>query len=146
LEKAIQKEIESRLLYIDLSQQMVDEAAKEAFQQLAQQEQEHQNHLERYKSGELKEGALVSRQVIDYKIAEKLEHAPIYPEMTLKDTFLLAASREKASHEFYLGLAGIHPTGEVKKILEELATQELQHKQKVEFLFTEVAFPQTNGG
>jgi rubrerythrin len=31
-------------------------------------------------------------------------------------------------------------------LLEDLAAQELEHKQKVEFLFTEVAFPQTDGG
>jgi len=28
----------------------------------------------------------------------------------------------------------------------ELATQELEHKQKAGFLYTEVAFPQTDGG
>ena len=30
--------------------------------------------------------------------------------------------------------------------LEGLSRQELEHKQKVEFLYTEVAFPQTDGG
>ena len=66
--------------------------------------------------------------------------------MKLKDVFLLAASREKASHEFYLSLAQIHPVGEVKRLVEGLAAQELEHKQRVEFLYTEVAFPQTDGG
>ena len=66
--------------------------------------------------------------------------------MKLKDAFLLAANREKASHELYLGLARIHPAGEVKRLLERLASQELKHKQRVEFLYAEVAFPQTNGG
>ncbi len=59
---------------------------------------------------------------------------------------LLAANRERASHELYLGLARIHPAGEVKRLLEELALQELEHKQQVEFLYAEVAFPQTDGG
>jgi rubrerythrin len=66
--------------------------------------------------------------------------------MKLKDVFLLAANREKASHEFYLGLAQIHPDGGVKQLIEKLAAQELEHKQRVEFLYTEVAFPQTDGG
>jgi len=66
--------------------------------------------------------------------------------MKLKDVFLLAANHEKASHEFYLSLARIHSTGEVKRLIERLAAQELEHKQRVEFLYTEVAFPQTNGG
>ena len=79
-------------------------------------------------------------------IAEHLEQPEISPDMKLKDVFLLAANREKASHEFYLELAGVHPAGQVRRLLEQLASQELEHKRKVEFLYTEVAFPQTNGG
>jgi rubrerythrin len=146
LGKAIRKEVESRLLYINLSQKMNDQVAKDTFQELARQEQGHQNRLEQYLRGELKEGALSSRQSVDYKIAERLDQPEISPDMNLKDTFLLAANREMASHEFYLSLAEIHPAGEVKRLLEELAAQELGHKQRVEFLYTEVAFPQTNGG
>jgi len=146
LEKAIQKEVEARLLYVDLSQKVNNKVAEEAFQELARQEQGHQNLLEQYRRGELKEGALSSGQVIDYKIAEHLDQPEISPEMELKEVFLLAANREKASHEFYLSLAGVHPAGDVKRLLEELAAQELEHKQRVEFLYTEVAFPQTDGG
>jgi rubrerythrin len=68
------------------------------------------------------------------------------PDMNLKDVFLLAANREKASHEFYLSLARIHPAGKARRLLRRLASQELGHKHKVEFLYTEVAFPQTDGG
>ena len=146
LEKAIQKEIESQHLYSDLSQKMTDETAKDAFQELARQEHGHQQLLEHYLRGELKVGMLSKGQVVDYKIAEHLDQAEISPDMKLKDIFLLAANREKASHEFYLILGQIHPAGEVKRLLEELASQELEHKHRVEFLYTEVAFPQTNGG
>ena len=146
LEKAIQREIESRLLYIDLSQKVDEEAAKDACQELAQQEQRHQNLLEQYLRGELGEGTLRREQVLDYRIAEQLEQPQISPGMELKDVFLLAANREKASHAFYLSLAGVHPAGRVRTMLEQLASQELRHKQRVEFLYTEVAFPQTDGG
>ena len=146
LGKAIQKEIGSRLLYIDLSQKIKDQVAKDAFQELAQQEQGHQNLLEQYLRGELKGGTLSRGQIVDYKIAEYIDQPEISPDMKLKDVFLLAANREKVSHEFYLGLASIHPAGEAKRLLEELALQELKHKQKVEFLYSEVAFPQTDGG
>ncbi len=146
LRKAIQKEIASWLLYNDLSRKMSHEVARDTFKKLAQQERGHQNLLERYLRGEIKEGVLGSGQAIDYRIAEHLDQPKIYPDMNLKDIFLLAANREKASHELYLSLAQIHPAGEVKKLLEELAAQELEHKQQVEFLYTEVAFPQTDGG
>jgi len=146
LEKAIQKEIDSQRFYINLSQQMTDEAIKDAFQELARQEEGHQNLLEQYLRGEFKRGMLIMGQVIDYKIAEHLDQAEISSDMKLKDIFILAANREKASHEFYLGLAQIHPAGEVRRLIERLAEQELAHKERVEFIYTEVAFPQTNGG
>ena len=146
LKKAIQKEIESQRLYTNLSQKMTDQAAKDAFEKLSQQEKGHQKLLEQYRRGEIKEGALSSEQVIDYKIAEYLDQPEITFDMKLKDVFLLAADREKASHEFYLSLAGIHPAGKVRRLLKKLASQELEHKRKVEFLYTEVAFPQTAGG
>ncbi|MDH5365066.1 MAG: ferritin family protein, partial [Dehalococcoidia bacterium] len=146
LAKAIQREIESQHLYHDLSQKMTDAAARDTFRQLSQEEQQHENLLRKYLRGELREGALNREQVLDYKIAEHLEQPEISPGMKLKDVFLLAANREKASHEFYLSLAGVHPAGPVRRLLEQLASQELEHKQRVEFLFTETAFPQTDGG
>ncbi|MBI3040805.1 MAG: ferritin family protein [Chloroflexi bacterium] len=146
LERAIQKEIGSRLLYISLSQKMKDQVAKDTFQELARQENWHQNLLEQYQRGELKAGTLSRGQVLDYKIAEHLDQPEISPDMQLKDVFLLAANREMHSHELYQALAGIHPPGEMKRLLEQLASQELEHKQRVEFLYTEVAFPQTSGG
>jgi len=146
LEKAIQKEIESQRLYTELSQKVSEQAAKDAFMSLFREEQRHQSILERYLHGEIKDGALSSGQVIDYKIAEHLDQPEVTPGMKLEDVFLLAANREKASHEFYLSLAEVHPPGQVRRLLEELALQELKHKQKVEFMYTEVAFPQTDGG
>ena len=146
LENAIRKEIDSQLLYTSLSQRVEDEAAKDAFQELVGQEKGHQELLERYLHGEIKEGALSYEQIIDYKIAEQLDQPEIAPDMKLKDVFLLAADLEALAHEFYLSLAVIHPAGEVKGLLEGLADQELKHKQRVEFLYTEVAFPQTDGG
>ena len=146
LEKGIRKEIESQLLYSELSQKAKDKATKEAFQNLVRQEQGHQKLLERYLRGELKKGALSRQQAVNYKIAEQLDQPEISPDMELKNVFLLAAKREKAAHEFYLGLAQIHPAGEIKRLIEELAAQELEHKQRLELLYTEVAFPQTDGG
>lgn len=146
LKRAVQKEIASQHLYADLSQKMRQPSAKDALLDLVREEKRHQDILERYLRGELKEGALGSRQVLDYRLAEHLEQPEVTPGMNLEDIFLLAANRERASHEFYLGLAGVHPQGQVRRLLEELAAQELKHKHRVESLYTEVAFPQTDGG
>jgi rubrerythrin len=146
LEKAIEKEIESQQLYGDLSQKMTNAAARDAFARLKREEEGHEELLRRYLRGELGEGGLRKEQILGYKIAEYLEQPEITSGMGLADVFLVAANREKASHEFYLLLARAHPLGRVRSLLEQLAAQELGHKQKVEFLYTEVAFPQTDGG
>lgn len=146
LEKAIEKEIGSQLLYTDLSQKMKDQGSQNTFLELVQQERQHQNLLEQYKRGKLAKGTLSTSQPVDYKIAEHLYQPDITPDMQFKDVFLVAANREMHAHELYLALAEIHPPGEVKELLEELASQELEHKHRVEFLYTEVAFPQTDGG
>jgi rubrerythrin len=146
LTKAIQKEIESQELYRHLSRTVTDDAGREMFRELVKVEKRHEELLRQYLRGELGEGALKKEHVIDYKIAEHLEQPRIKPGMKLNDVLLLAANREKASHDFYLGLAAEHPPGKVKTLLEELASQELEHKQRMEYLYTEVAFPQTDGG
>lgn len=146
LEDSIQKEIASRFLYVGLRQRVRKPEAKEAFQSLADQEETHQRILEEYLQGKLKDGAIGHNEVIDYRIADHLEQPEISPRMELKDVFLLAADREKAAHDLYSSLAEAHPDGQIKHLLSDLANQELEHKKRIETLYTEVAFPQTDGG
>jgi rubrerythrin len=146
LQMAIEKEKTAQKLYSDLGKIITSDFAKEVFSGLVHEEEGHEQLLERYLHGELKSGALRAEQVIDYKITESSEPTEIYPNMPLKDIFLRAASREKTAYEGYLALAAAHPVGGVKTLLEDLATQELTHKRRLEFLYTEVAFPQTDGG
>jgi rubrerythrin len=146
LREAIHKEIEAHVMYMGLKGRVNNSSAKDALQDLAEQETTHQHILEDYLEGKLKDGILNVGVVLDYKIAEYLDQPEISPAMELKDVFLMAANKEKASHELYLQLAAIHPNGRVRHLLEELAAQELTHKLRVEDLFNEVAFPQTDGG
>jgi rubrerythrin len=146
LRKAVQKEIATWLLYNNLSRTLEPVAVREAFAQLSQEEKRHQKLLERYLKGEALAGELGKNQEVERNIAGHLEQPPIYPEMKPEQTFPLAAHREKAAHDLYMALAAIHPPGEVRTLFETMAAEELGHKQRVEALFTEVAFPQTKDG
>lgn len=146
LRTAISKEIAAQQLYADLAKKVTSPIAKETFQNIVHEERGHQLLLERYQRGEMMSGGLRAGQTIDYKIAESAEPTEITSDMPLKDIFIRAANREKVAYESYLALAKVHPTGEVRTLLEDLASQELTHKQKLEFLYTETAFPQTAGG
>ena len=146
LEEVIRREIQSQHLYASLSRKVMDEAASAALRKLIGEEKGHQNRLEEYLRGDLRLGALSPGHVVDYKIAEMAGRQEPSPEMSLEETFLLASNREKASHELYACLAGIHPEGEVRTLLEQLASQEMGHKHRMESLYTQVAYPQTDGG
>jgi rubrerythrin len=146
LEKAIEKEIEAQELYHHLSQIVTGDAPQDMFRKLSSVEKKHEELLRKYLRGELGEGGLKGAQVLDYRIAEHFEQPPIKPDMKLDEVLLLAADREKASHELYLVLAAEHPPGNIKTLFKQLASQELEHKHRMEDLYTEVAFPQTSGG
>jgi rubrerythrin len=146
LQDAIQKEIQANLMYLGLRQRVANPAAKEVCHQMADQEEIHRQVLEDYLHGKLTEGALNVGMVVDYHIAEYLDQPEVDSNMEIKDVFLLAANKEKASHDLYSHLASIHPQGHIRHLLEDLAAQESNHKLHVETLYNEVAFPQTDGG
>lgn len=146
LDLAILKEIEAQKTYADLCGKTKSQSAREVFKALVLQEKQHQTVLENYRSGLLRQGALRMEHPCDFHIAEHFARPESTAGLDLKDAFLFAADREKDAHEFYLTLAQLHVPGEVRDLLEKLASQELEHKATVEALFTEVAFPQTDGG
>ena len=143
---AIRREIEAFDFYRGLIDRVEDQSARYALEQLAAEEKKHREFLEAYKAGKLGDQALRLTQVIDYKIAEHLEKPDIKKSLESKDVYLVAAFREQNSYSFYAGLAAVHPEGGVKDMLLRMANEELRHKEKVEYLYTNTAFPQTDGG
>jgi len=63
-----------------------------------------------------------------------------------EEIYLVASHRELRSYEFYTELANLHIEGELKQILLKMANEELKHKEKMEYLYANTAFPQTSGG
>ena len=74
--------------------------------------------------------------------------APV--EFTLRESsgklYLIAANRELNSFTFYKSLSDSYPAGDVKDLLTKMANEELKHKEKMEYLYANTAFPQTAGG
>jgi rubrerythrin len=84
--------------------------------------------------------------VVEYKVAEYLEEPEISKESGSEDVYLIAAHREGRSYQFYSELANMHPDSELKTMLLKMANEELKHKEKMEYLYANTAFPQTSGG
>jgi rubrerythrin len=146
LDMAIGKEIEAHAFYLDLQGRVSDPVARQTLQFLADEEKMHQEFLTRYKEGAVGPQSLKSSQVIDYKIADHLEQPDISGKMDSIDIYLVAAHRELNSFNFYKGLAEMHPQGTAREMLLKMANEEMKHKEKVEYLYSNTAFPQTAGG
>ena len=85
--------------------------------------------------------------VIYYKIAEYLEEPEPGEGMQRESVFLIASHRELRSYQFYSQLAELYDPGEtVREVLLRIANEELKHKEKMEYLYANAAFPQTDGG
>ena len=143
---AIQREEEAYAFYTDLLANVLDQSAKDALTLLANEEKKHKAFLVNYRDGGYGAGSLRLNQPIDYKVAEHMDKPDIKKDMKSKDVFLVAAHRELNSYNFYMGLAGLHGEGELKDIFTKMASEELKHKEKVEYLYANAAFAQTDGG
>ncbi|MDQ5986252.1 MAG: hypothetical protein CSYNP_01971 [Syntrophus sp. SKADARSKE-3] len=146
LERAISNEEEAFRFYTDLYETVQDSEAKDTLIFLAAEEEKHKEYLTRYRNGQLKMNTLDMKEPVNERIAEYLKKPDIQKDMTTKDIYLVAANRELNSYHFYAGLAEIHPDGEVKDLLLRMSREELRHKEKMEYLYANTAFPQTAGG
>jgi rubrerythrin len=146
IDMAIGKEEEAFGFYQELYQKVEDKTAKETLQFMAGEEKKHKEFLENYKKGKFGAESLRMAEVVDYQIAEHLSRPDVEKNMESKDVYLVAAHRELNSYNFYKSLADMHPSGEAKNILLRMANEEKKHKEKVEYLYSNTAFPQTAGG
>jgi len=146
LNQAIEREEIAHSFYKNLITVVEDSVSKDTLLYMANEELTHKEFLEKYKKGELERNSLTLKKVIDGKVVEALGLPEITERLEHKDIFLVAAEREKASHEFYTRLAQLQPEGTLKDLLLKLAQEELSHKEKAEYLYCNAAFPQTDGG
>ena len=146
VDAAIQREKEAYDFYMKLRDRVEDPAARETIEWIANEEIKHRKFLEHYRAGGFDPSALEMRNVVFYKIAEYQDEPAITESMNPQDAFLVASHRELKSHRFYGELAAIHQDGETREMLLKIANEELKHKEKMEYLYTNAAFPQTSGG
>jgi rubrerythrin len=146
IEMAIEREEQAFAFYQLLLGKVEDKTAKETLQFLSNEERKHKEFLEKYRKEGYGPEGLRMTDVVDYKIAEHLAAPDIKKNMESKDVYLVAAHRELNSYHFYKSLADLHPPGDAKSILLRIANEEKKHKEMVEYLYANTAFPQTDGG
>ena len=146
IDLAIQREEEAIIFYTDLNNKLQDTGVKDAIEWIIGEEKKHKAFLVNYKEGRQGPEALSMRSPVNYQIAEQLEEPPVKSVADGADVFLVAAHRELKSYKFYSELAYLHPDGKLRMMLLKIASEELAHKEKMEYLSSNTAFPQTAGG
>lgn len=146
IDLAIQREEEAYEFYKNILIKLEDTTIKDTIEFIANEEKKHKAFLVNYRKGDYGSDALRMTAVVDYKISEYLEEPEITKETKREDVYLIAAHRELRSHRFYTELANMHDANNVKEMLLKMANEELKHKEKMEYLYANTAFPQTAGG
>jgi rubrerythrin len=139
INSAIAQEEKSHEFYLRMANLVSHAETKETFQYLAKEELEHKAFLQ---SCFTPQGCKLVGHPQDVHLAEHLQAPEITPEMSPKEAMVIAAKREEGSYNFYQSLAALQPPGEIRDFLEKMAQVELSHKEKMEYLYDNVAFPE----
>ncbi len=146
LEIAIKREEDAYEFYMDIFSKVVDPGVQDTLTFIAGEEKKHKAFLVKYRDGHFGDKGLKMSEVVDYKIAEYLEEPEITEKSKPEDIYLVASHREFRSHHFYTELANLHADDKLREMLLKMANEELKHKEKMEYLYANTAFPQTSGG
>ena len=146
IEIAIEREKEAYDFYMDIHGKVTEAAVQETLNFIANEEKKHREFLVKYRDGGFGVDTLRMNDPIEYKIAEHLQEPEVKADMRSEEVYLVAAHRENRSYHFYTDLAGLHPDGDLNELLLKVASEELRHKEKMEYLYANTAFPQTSGG
>jgi rubrerythrin len=146
IDTAIQREEDAYAFYRSLCGKVQDPAVRETIDWIAGEEQKHKAFLMKYRNGEFGAAGLRLSDVVYYQIAEHQEEPALSKDMNSAQIYLVASHREMRSHQFYTALAQQHAAGDAREMLLQMANEELKHKEKMEYLYANTAFPQTSGG
>jgi rubrerythrin len=139
IKSAITQEEMSHDFYLRLAGLVSHPETKNVLEYLARDELEHKAFL---LSCFTPRGCKLAGEAQNVHLAEMLEAPDISPDLSPKEALVIAMKREEGSYRFYQTLAGLQPPGEIQAFLEKMAKVELQHKEKVEYLYDNAAFPE----
>jgi rubrerythrin len=140
VEMAIENEIEAYEFYQGVATQVSDEDMKELFLHFAEEESKHKSLLENV----LIKGSfdLIPKETRDYKVSEAIDLPKLSTDMKPEDAIVLAMKKEEVAMKHYSDLAEVSADKDLKKLFEDLAGMEREHKFKLENVFVERGYPE----
>ena len=138
LKLAVQKEINAHDFYTKAASKVKDKSVQQLFEELAQDELQHRQTLEKFIESEVTN--LDFKPVLDYKVADTVEHPEPTLDMSFVEAVALSMKHEQDAMDMYTGLSVISIDEDVKNLFHSLANMEQVHKTKLEELYNNVAF------
>ena len=139
IKSAIAQEELSHGFYLRLAGLVSHPETKDTLEYLAKEELEHKAFLQ---SCFTPHGCTLAGEAQNAHLAEMLAAPAMSGDLSPKEALVIAAKREEGAYHFYKALAALQPPGEVQAFLDKMAKVELQHKEKVEYLYDNAAFPE----
>ena len=136
LDFAIRQEQEAARFYGFMAEKTADVVARKFFQEMVGEERKHEAKLKAVKSGKL--SGFSGQGTPQMNLTEVLGEPVFREDITLQEGLVIAMRAEKEAYEMYEGLKALARDEELKKILEGLAAEELEHKARMESIYDQV--------
>src|SRR5271157_5506743 len=137
---AIDREVEAYSFYRTISDKVRDASLKKIFNELAGEETKHREFLQ----GLLAKGTTTFHFDThkDYKVTDSIPSPTLSPDMKPVEGILIAIKKELEAMQMYNQLSNASTDAEQKSMFMELATMEKGHKNRLEDIYTNMAFPE----
>ncbi len=137
---AIESEDKAYAFYNSVSERVKDGNLKKLFSDLAEDEKKHKTTLEAFLTRPPE--SLHFSQSQDYKVVDGLPTPLLSADMNPIEGLVIAIKKELEAMQMYTQLANISADEAQKNVFVELASMERGHKNRLEDIYTNMAFPE----
>lgn len=144
LNRAIAMEEQSYSLYTWAIRKARTPGGRKLFEELIQEERKHKEKLLSIRDGKAKLSEFTGSEakVVDLKIVDYLADVKLSEDMGFQEILIYAGKREKYTYEYYDSLSKKFK-GELGRLFEALADEELNHKYRIEKLYDDEVLRET---
>ena len=140
LNRAIGKEEEARMMYEIYAGKVEDRQSKQLLQELANEELGHKRALEKIDPAH--PGTFTTQEIPSTAFGESLDRPQISKEATMQEVLKYAIAEEIDAFGFYESLTKYTEDQSFRNLLNRLASEEKQHKQKLERMYDDMSQPE----
>jgi len=138
LEFALKREREAVEFYQECSHLARNDAMKEAFLEMKEEEKGHVRMLENFNPDQIEE--IKIQEIQNLKIADYIVNVKYEPNMSYKEVLELAMKREESAYRLYTDLSARAKDLKMIKLFQVLAQEELKHKNRFEQEYDDMVF------